>query len=622
MSFMTEIPLVFFILLAAALLIRSPEKYPRLILLLFVIWWLPWLHTRGFPIALFLAGLVLWQLRRHRPQAALFAVGSIVLALTTPAWNYVVYGDFSLLAQMTEHARSELAITNVFGNSLAVLFDSRYGILIHNPLYLFVIPGLLFLWLRRRGLALVLLLFAAFAVGPGLLYHHWWGGLSPARYLAVTMPAAAILVAFAYRYSNRVLRKAILVLLILSLFVGWISITDTPLITSLRSTPPALLASVSFGVADAAVLWPSWFDSGLFALHALLLLGVAVSFYSVFRLADFNPRRTLLAWCAVIALLPVWHEVSLMFQEPEFTLREAEEYHLYQRYRHERGMLLDHLNTFSVQGLPSLGYSAIRVFGREDLLGDVRAPRGRYFPLELTENTILLTEGHPLWAGEWQLEIGLAAAEPTRQKIVISNVSLRGSDTAEPITYEIDITPDYRVYAFTIQLEENSRGLEIQFPGAEGLRYAYAMLSPWDVKTISQWRGPAEAFDMPSLVHNEFVLYMQQSATHVPDSRWFWTRGNSRGSYWVAAPRRYSGLQLRLRSGLGVSVRAESGESTAEAAFTSSDPMNLLALESDAKRMGDSWWTGFTLNVDGVFRPETGDDMRSLGTHTRVSLKR
>lgn len=622
LTFMTEVPLLFFVILAIALL-TGRKSWLSLSAALLAIWVLPWLHTRGFPVALFLAALLLWKYRDDRVRAGAVLVASVILGLTTPAWNFIVYGEFSLIAQMSQAARSELNPFNALGNSIAILFDSRYGILLHNPMFLPAFPGLYILWRQNRKLFWLALAYTAFALGPGLMYHHWWGGMTPARYLALVMPVAGLAVAYLYKHGAPFARKAILFLFGLSLVPGFLSVFNTPAVASLRTAPPALLSSVSFGQASASRFWPSWFDSGYFYPHALLLAVVFLFAAGCAWLMKTTKHihKKILAASTTIVLIVVYLLVSPVLNPghagDEFTTTEGENDALLlaSRYNNTEFTFLENQSELS---LPPTGYTALRLFGRPALRADDAAPAGRYFPLGNRDGSFVIDERRPLWAGHYEVRLCLAGGQEQAVTATISDISGRPADEKPLVVKEIHIGGEYQVHQFPLSFERNSWGLVVELTPADGLRFAYAELVPRRIHTRTENRVPSAALDMVATRFGDLALYLPFRAAYPPGGRMLWLAGSQTVPVFVESRAEIQSLKLIMRSGNNVRITVRSSGEEFGHSFGEENGMFRMDVPPGSITSVDQFWSELEIDIEGRFQPVNPNDQRDLGVHIRA----
>ncbi|MEK7765627.1 MAG: hypothetical protein AAB368_05260, partial [bacterium] len=155
---------------------------------------LPWVHLKG---ALLGAGLVLGGTILHGvawgawSAAALGGslaglVGVLHAATPVPAWP-----PWSVLTYSAGHYNERFDLRNAPRSVLATLFDRHQG-LVHFPLLLLALAGIVLLWRSRPRLAAC----AAASAGPYLLalacYSQWHGGPgAPGRMLVVVLPLLA-----------------------------------------------------------------------------------------------------------------------------------------------------------------------------------------------------------------------------------------------------------------------------------------------------------------------------------------------------------------------------------------------------------------------------------------------
>jgi hypothetical protein len=645
--FYTEVPLSLFTLLALNLIIRRNGGPPRLPWLIpFVIWTLPWLHQRGFITAVALSLILLFTLRKQLPAMAGIAALCLLLALTTPAWNLYLYGEFSLLAEMGGAQHNDISLWNIIPGFAGLLFDRNFGLLLNNPAVIPALIGLIPLWRRRRDAVVQLLLVVAFTIGPGLAYHMWWGGGSvAARYAApvialAAVPMAALLAEAAWRNW----RKAALLLGALSIALAAVLILHPEIMTNERTATSRLLTSVSVGRFDAVEWWPSWFSpSSEFwtsaallvaaAFAAALLIVAAVKASSLLAGKDAAGPASALAGLAVfLACLGIYGWIAEIVTpgEPNGHQPHSRERDLLyqQRWRHESHAVIDQGGNLRPDSLPSRGFSAQRLFSGWALERDEKVPGGRSLRLPAGERTIHLESSTPFWAGGYALEIGLrASVDSTALEIEVYNISDAGRDTVTPIcSRSISLAADYGTVGIPLELPRNSMGLAIRFASQGEFRFTHATLQTLSLERLGSWRLPIGLFDKAAVSFNEYTLYCEPGSIYPPEGRWFWTKGGGEAALTIVSRKPFTALNIGLVGHPPVKARIRSGEVEESVAFGQQRSNATLELPVKPVESGGMHLVELFIRAEGSFVPaksvEGSTDERALGVHTRITLKR
>ncbi|MFZ5584307.1 MAG: hypothetical protein ACOZHQ_00090, partial [Thermodesulfobacteriota bacterium] len=265
---------------------------------------LPWLHERFAPLALILAGLAAWGLRR-RP-AALIALGLplIVGAGLFMRLMWVQYGRLLPPADLHGWGHVYLNPRGVWEGLSGLWVDGAEGLLIYAPVWLAGLAGLV--WLVRRRPAAgwpALALFATTYLTVGL-FTDWHGGqCPPSRYLVAALPWLALGLAAGLAWGPPRLKLAVLVLAFPSL-AGSLYVLAYP--PSVYGHSAALQAWLDFPLLTAWL--PTWVLAGpaqaaanaaLAALWLALALGLVLCWQ--FGRRRQAPNRAL-AWLAGGAL--------------------------------------------------------------------------------------------------------------------------------------------------------------------------------------------------------------------------------------------------------------------------------------------------------------------------------
>ena len=648
--FMTEIPTAAFTLLALNMIWQRAGRLPRWPWAIpFIIWFLPWLHTRGLVIGVGLTIMLVVRLWSRPLLAVSLAVVCVLLALGIPIWNWWLYGKFGVLTEMAADQYTELQIFDVFDHFIGLVFDAQFGFLLYNPAVICAVAGCFPLWKREPRALLWFFFLYVLAVAPGLTFGHWWGGSgSPARYAAPGMHLAALpMAALLAERGWRRWRWAALLGSVCAVAIGLAMIANVGLLTSTRGQTAPILTAVSVGHYDAVEWWPSWFDESVqfysrVGLVAIFAVGVAFAVLlvvsAVKRIGGENESirgRSFAATLGLIAFLTClvlygWVAEMLVEGEPNGTQPLSRRLDLaYQwRYRHGGYRFLDQGGTLSADSLPSRGFSASRLFSAWSLLPDPLAPRNRSYRLEPGERELSLRPTTPLWAGRYSLKLGLRAdSEATTVGISVYDLSERGITPWRPkADVEHSLSGEYRVLAIPIELRRNSLGLSVLVDSDRPLRFTHATLDTLSLETLASSTLPAELFDRASLAFNEYTLYADLRAVHVPDGKWFWTRGDSEAVWTIVARRPFAALRLSLVGRPGVEATFNGDSWSRTFAFDGEERRATVELPTTVRRVGDDWITELRVRTVGEFVPARSvrgsTDSRSLGVHTRISLIR
>ncbi len=276
---------------------------------------LPWLHTRFALLAATLALLVIARLASRPRAPALVAALLAAPAVAAVAWFayfWVIWGTPSPFAPYGKDMESSAAY---IGRGLTgLLLDQQFGVLATAPVYLMAIAGLAPLARRRPRLAIELLVIAVpYAIAVST-YAMWWGGTSaPARFIAATLPLAALAIAAAW--SVAWLRPLTVLLLLVSaaLVVPRITVDAGRLIFNSRNVLDPTIDWLNRHV-DLALALPSvhrdgaggaWLSAAPWLLAVAL---VAVDAFAVSRMrAGRGAAWTLTAFSgAVLVMASVW----------------------------------------------------------------------------------------------------------------------------------------------------------------------------------------------------------------------------------------------------------------------------------------------------------------------------
>jgi len=208
-----------------AMLTVSSLSIPRAAMLGVGIGLLPWLHTRFAPLAAVLAvavGLRLLAIPqgwRQRWRTLLALMSPIVVSVT--AWLMFfasVYGTFDPLAAYAGQA--PLQPDRVVSGVLGLLADQEFGLIPNAPVHLLWIGGTLALWRDHRRLLIELACMAVPYVLAVAAFPNWFGGSTPARYLAPMIFPLAVMVAALWCRQDALGKSLSLALLTVSVLIA------------------------------------------------------------------------------------------------------------------------------------------------------------------------------------------------------------------------------------------------------------------------------------------------------------------------------------------------------------------------------------------------------------------
>lgn len=150
---------------------------------------LPWLHTRFAPLAAILAVLVAFRLMgtpggRRQWQPALLAMVLPIL-VSVAAWLIFfahIYGTFDPMAAYGD--RPPLEPERIVTGLLGLAADQEFGLIPNGPVHLLWIGGAVALAKSHKRFLVELVCMAAPYVLAVAAFPNWFGGSTPARYLA------------------------------------------------------------------------------------------------------------------------------------------------------------------------------------------------------------------------------------------------------------------------------------------------------------------------------------------------------------------------------------------------------------------------------------------------------
>jgi hypothetical protein len=186
---------------------------------------LPWLHTRFAPLAVILAVVVASRLmgthggwRRWSP--ALLGL-SLPIAASVAGWflfSAYLYGTFDPLAAYG--GRTPLQPEHVVTGLIGVIADQEFGLIPNAPVHLLWIGGTMALARHHTRLLVELAVIAGPYVLAVAAFPGWFGGSTPARYLAPLAFPLAVMVASLWTRQNDLGRSLSMALLLISVLIA------------------------------------------------------------------------------------------------------------------------------------------------------------------------------------------------------------------------------------------------------------------------------------------------------------------------------------------------------------------------------------------------------------------
>lgn len=648
MLFFTEIPQAAFILVSMNMIVRrddAPSRWP--LAAPFIIWFLPWLHARGWVTAAALSILLLVKVRKKPITAAAVLAICALLSLLPLVWNWWLYGDFGLLSEVGQTEEERVNVFYIFSNIGGLLFDQEFGLLLYNPALVLAAVGLMALWRRSRGVTASILLVAVCAVGPGLAYQMWWGGGStPARYAAMCFHLAALPLAALLADGRWFRRKPAATLpALFAIPVALILICHPDMLYNFRDGSSGMLTALSAGRFDVVEWWPSWFgDQTVFLLQIAALALFVALFVAVMILIVRFFKSFCKDGATASALSPLAGSIIfLVFLVPYGLLTEfitpgepngfqprsrESELQYTHRYRHDDEFrIVDIQGTITENSLPQRGFSAERLFPREELSADETALRGRSRRLVAGKPELMLATETLLWEGDYELRLWLRAEQgQARTEITIYDLADAGSAAGKPAAgFEVLMEGDYREIRCPLVLRNNSAGLTVTAASEKPLRFSHAFLAARSVTRKSSWPLPADLFDRSAWRFDGYTLYCRPDDIYRPEGDSFWTAGNREVLLAVVSASPYSHISIKIVGDPAVTGNIRCGNYLVPVSFERlGKPVN-IELPAEPEKYGELWSAGIKFEVRGEFVPaaekEGSQDWRRLGLFITITIR-
>lgn len=184
---------------------------------------LAWLHLRFIPVSIAL--IIFATLKNYKKQPRSNTIKFIIIPgiifFSFFIFSYYLFGSIDPTYPVQTWNNGIPPVGNMATNLLNLLIDKQYGLLVINPLYFFIIPGLL-LWYKQKRQSFILVSFILISYLPLVLIGNDWSGgyAPPARFLVPILPILIPAIVF---YFQQISRKMVAYYLII--FLGAISIS-------------------------------------------------------------------------------------------------------------------------------------------------------------------------------------------------------------------------------------------------------------------------------------------------------------------------------------------------------------------------------------------------------------
>ncbi len=152
---------------------------------------LPFFHIKFFPLAgLLIAAFAYRFVRQRRSMLLSLVAGTAVSTASFLFFTVLTTGSFDPTAS---YGRSRIFLDRVPLGIFGLLFDQEFGLLLHAPVYLLGLAGMVTLFRRSRVLGAFSLLTLLAVSIPGAAHPLWSGGTSaPARFLFPALPLMVV----------------------------------------------------------------------------------------------------------------------------------------------------------------------------------------------------------------------------------------------------------------------------------------------------------------------------------------------------------------------------------------------------------------------------------------------
>jgi len=255
-----ETPAAVIVALISAFLLGENKAHARRSGFVFVwilIAFLPWIHVRYIYFSIIF--LVLAGFKYKTKDIAPAIVLSAISVLTLLFYMRVFYGEYSLTAQYHKiDAGARYFIKGLMGNFI----DSRFGLLLYSPFYIFMAAGAYVFYKREKKLFFAWsVLVVPFIIGISL-YGDWYGGMCPPlRYMLPVVPLFIVpLGILCVNCKDKIFYAIFCGLVCLSLLVKNMIVENPLLMYNDPAEKMKLLEYISKKYVDITFLFPTLFN--------------------------------------------------------------------------------------------------------------------------------------------------------------------------------------------------------------------------------------------------------------------------------------------------------------------------------------------------------------------------
>jgi hypothetical protein len=170
---------------------------------------LPWLNVRYAPLAVLIVVHAVWQ-RPRLAQIVAAAAPVLASAIGVGLYHHALYGFWD--PRRVYGTRPELSIATLAEGLPGLFLDQEFGLLVHAPVLVLALPGIVLLLRRDRKLGVTVVLAIAAVVLTAGAWPMWRGGFNPpGRFLVPIVPLLFACVAMVWDRRGLTAGAALLV---------------------------------------------------------------------------------------------------------------------------------------------------------------------------------------------------------------------------------------------------------------------------------------------------------------------------------------------------------------------------------------------------------------------------
>ncbi|EKD94502.1 MAG: hypothetical protein ACD_26C00034G0037 [uncultured bacterium] len=260
------------------------------LLVTLILSFLPWIHIRYFLVALILYLYSVFKTSKRQKKLMLVFPLSIVcyflfLKSTFGSYNpytpYMIFGDTAFYGHF-------------FWNLLSLFIDRQFGLLVYSPLFLYIVPGTYFWYIKNKKSFFTVLFIAVAYLIPIVIIDVRQGYAPPARLFITLLPLFIPSLVFFFMEMKNVVYKIIatgfFLWSVLNMTIALLLPPNHGFVYGDGVAPSLLYLSMHIGI-NIQELFPSFYhDMEITSIHYILIILIFIFWGFIFFDYSRNQR--------------------------------------------------------------------------------------------------------------------------------------------------------------------------------------------------------------------------------------------------------------------------------------------------------------------------------------------